>query len=180
MAGVWRLGKAAASKLNLTTVLGGTVAWTNPRTWVAGETVTAAQMNTHVRDNLKAVGDAWQAYTPTFTGTLGNGTLTGAYTHAGKLVIFRFTLTFGTTTTVGANWGIGIPVAAVTYTGEPGIGQAVGTDTSATAFRLAVLKVNSSQSVTFLQSDGTRFGAASPWTWANGDTVAAYGQYEAA
>lgn len=28
------------------------MAWTSPRTWVAGETVTAALMNTHVRDNL--------------------------------------------------------------------------------------------------------------------------------
>ena len=28
------------------------MAWTAPRTWVAGETVTAALMNTHVRDNL--------------------------------------------------------------------------------------------------------------------------------
>lgn len=26
--------------------------WTSPRTWVAGETVTAAQLNTHLRDNL--------------------------------------------------------------------------------------------------------------------------------
>jgi|TARA_Y100000310_G_scaffold317685_1_gene370846 hypothetical protein len=29
------------------------MAWTAPRTWVAGEVVTAALMNTHVRDNLR-------------------------------------------------------------------------------------------------------------------------------
>jgi hypothetical protein len=29
--------------------------WTTPRTWVAGETVTAALLNTHVRDNLNMV-----------------------------------------------------------------------------------------------------------------------------
>lgn len=28
------------------------MAWTTPRTWVTGEVVTAAQMNTHVRDDL--------------------------------------------------------------------------------------------------------------------------------
>ena len=28
------------------------MAWTTPRTWVTGETVTAALMNTHIRDNL--------------------------------------------------------------------------------------------------------------------------------
>jgi len=31
------------------------MAWTSPRTWVALETVTAALMNTHVRDNLNAL-----------------------------------------------------------------------------------------------------------------------------
>lgn len=28
------------------------MAWTSPRTWVAGEIVTAANLNTHLRDNL--------------------------------------------------------------------------------------------------------------------------------
>lgn len=31
------------------------MAWTTPRTWVAGEVVTASLMNTHVRDNLDAL-----------------------------------------------------------------------------------------------------------------------------
>lgn len=31
------------------------MAWTTPRTWSSGETVTAALMNTHVRDNLNVV-----------------------------------------------------------------------------------------------------------------------------
>lgn len=37
------------------------MAWTTPRTWVAGELVTAAIMNTHVRDNLSMVGGALTA-----------------------------------------------------------------------------------------------------------------------
>ena len=32
--------------------------WTTPRTWVANETVTAAQMNTHVRDNVAYLYEA--------------------------------------------------------------------------------------------------------------------------
>lgn len=32
------------------------MAWTAPRTWIVGEVVTAALMNTHVRDNLLAIG----------------------------------------------------------------------------------------------------------------------------
>lgn len=31
------------------------MAWTTPRTWTTGEIVTAAMMNTHVRDNLNAL-----------------------------------------------------------------------------------------------------------------------------
>ena len=33
------------------------MAWTQPRTWVAGELVTAAIMNTHVRDELLAIAE---------------------------------------------------------------------------------------------------------------------------
>jgi hypothetical protein len=32
------------------------MAWTNPKTWTVGETLTAANFNTHIRDNLNAVG----------------------------------------------------------------------------------------------------------------------------
>lgn len=37
------------------------MAFTAPRTWVSGEIVTAANMNTHVRDNFKAAAGADQA-----------------------------------------------------------------------------------------------------------------------
>ena len=43
------------------------MAWTSPRTWVANEVVTAALMNTHVRDNLSALS------THTHTGAAGDG-----------------------------------------------------------------------------------------------------------
>lgn len=33
------------------------MAWTNPRTWVAGEKPTAATLNTHIRDNLAHLGN---------------------------------------------------------------------------------------------------------------------------
>ncbi len=38
------------------------MAWTAPRTWVTGETVTAALLNTHIRDNLLVLGafEGWQ------------------------------------------------------------------------------------------------------------------------
>ena len=43
------------------------IAWTAPRTWVAGEVVTAALMNTHIRDNQLVVS------THTHSGAAGDG-----------------------------------------------------------------------------------------------------------
>lgn len=39
------------------------MAWTTPRTWVAGELVTAAMLNTHLRDDLNAVVQALIGHT---------------------------------------------------------------------------------------------------------------------
>jgi hypothetical protein len=41
------------------------VIWTEPRTWVDGETPTGGQFNTHIRDNLKFLKE-----TPAFDGTM--------------------------------------------------------------------------------------------------------------
>lgn len=50
------------------------MAWTAPRTWVTGELVTAAMMNTHVRDNLGYLKDA-----PVFDGGFVARTLVGTW-----------------------------------------------------------------------------------------------------
>ncbi len=49
--------------------------WTLPRTWVAGETVTAALLNTHLRDNLQSRPEASTvtALNALYNGTPGNG-----------------------------------------------------------------------------------------------------------
>ncbi len=58
------------------------------------------------------------SYTPTWTSSgtapsLGNGTLTGAYTQIGKLVEARIAITFGSTTTYGTgNFYFSLPVTA--------------------------------------------------------------------
>lgn len=103
------------------------MAWTTPRTWAAGEVITAAIMNTHVRDNFNALGSPWTSFTPTWTAntanpSIGNGTMVGNYIQAGKLVMFRIIITAGSTT----NWGTGTyswayPVAPVTSTNGTGL-----------------------------------------------------------
>ncbi|AII58746.1 hypothetical protein ASJ33_05665 [Dehalococcoides mccartyi] len=43
------------------------MSWTEPRTWVTGEIVTAAQLNEQVRDNIDFVHDALPSNTQTVT-----------------------------------------------------------------------------------------------------------------
>lgn len=83
------------------------MAWTSPRTWLAGEKPAASVYNQHIRDNLKAIGDPWTSYSVAWTaGTsnpaIGNGTLTGAYMQAGKLTMLRIRIVMGSTTTFGS------------------------------------------------------------------------------
>lgn len=83
-----------------------------PRTWVVGETVSAALMNQEIRDQFNSMFAAWTSYTPTWTGSttnpvLGNGTLIGRYMKIGRTVICHINLITGSTTTYGSgnyNW----------------------------------------------------------------------------
>jgi hypothetical protein len=163
------------------------MAWIAPRTWVAGEIVTAAMMNNHVRGNFRAIGDPWGAYTPVWTGlttnpTIGNGSLTGAYMQAGQLVHFRLAITMGSTTTYGSGqWRLTLPVAPeafrYTFYGDAVVGG---------AFPIRGIW-ESASGVVSLATPGTTAGGAdrtvnatSPGTWATGHTLFIGGTYEAA
>jgi hypothetical protein len=62
------------------------MAWTAPRTWVTAELVTAAIMNTHVRDNMKELWREIELVPQTSAvGTPGNGGIIGI--NAGTTVI---------------------------------------------------------------------------------------------
>lgn len=68
------------------------MAWTTPRTWVSGETVTAALMNAHVRDNLAAALPGGAAGTAV-TFAAGNFTANGSMTWtvaSGDQTTFRY------------------------------------------------------------------------------------------
>ena len=67
------------------------MAWTTPRTWVAGELVTAAMMNAHVRDNLNALHQMG-TWVPIIGGAGGQtgqtyATQNGTYIRVGDLVV---------------------------------------------------------------------------------------------
>ncbi|MFE9098483.1 hypothetical protein [Streptomyces sp. NPDC007264] len=96
-----------------------------PRTWVVGETVTAALMNQEIRDQWNTVLGAWTAYTPAWTAVttnpvLGNGTLVGQYMKIGRTCHLIITLTTGSTTTYGTGfWRLSLPFQAAS--GTPGV-----------------------------------------------------------
>lgn len=73
------------------------MAWTNPRDWTAGEVVTAAIMNTHLRDNLLSIFNGGVSGTP---GWFKFGRMTSDQTKNANTTLINLTnLTF----TVAAN-----------------------------------------------------------------------------
>jgi hypothetical protein len=147
------------------------MAFTDPRTWVAGEILTAALLNVHLRDNLKAFSDPWTAWTPTLSGwTLGNGTLTGAKITVGKLTIGRVTYTVGSTDTPSGNLVISLPATSAMPTGVA-IGQAGLNDTSASARAFRTVWQATTTTMQFSTEADARVTPTAPWTWATGDSV---------
>lgn len=155
------------------------MAWTSPRTWVAGEVVSAALMNAHLRDNLKALGDSWTSYTPTMANwSTGNGTLTGSYLNTGKLVIFRVKLTAGSTTSFSGAPTFTLPVTAVSTRCLAATCNYFDSSASAYAGGWAF---NSSTTVMLLRNDASAaLSSTVPFTWATSDELLIHGTYEAA
>lgn len=155
------------------------MAWTSPRTWVSGETLTAALLNTHVRDDLKALTE-YAAWTPTIT-NVTSSTVTARHISAGKKVEARgvFTLTAAPTGTVT----VSLPVTASTVFGT-GIHHTIGTVTGlrqGVAYRVGSAYLASSTTIGFV-SDGAggAWNATIPVTWANTDIWSFNIVYEAA
>lgn len=165
---------------------------TTPRTWVAGETVTAAHMNAEVRDALSGIQAAWTSWgsgsswtAATGNPSLGNGTWTGKYLQIGKLIIFSIEIVMGSTTTYGTGqWRLALPVTPrsanrITFTGDL-------LDTGTASFPLKASYVTSVTAMT-LTTEPTTAGAtdrsvtsAVPHTWGTGDALTLWGVYEAA
>lgn len=106
----------------------------SPKSWVVGETVTAAMLNAEIRDQFNSMFDAWTPYTPSWTASttnpvLGNGTLAGQYIKWGRTCTASVILTMGSTTTYGSgNYTFTLPftaaAATVSYLGVARLGAA--------------------------------------------------------
>ena len=108
-----------------------------PKTWVAGDVLTAAQLNAELRDALLAAFpisvNAWTAYTPTLTqsATVTKTVNYARYMKIGRTVIVNMLLTVTGSGTAVNSVIIGLPVAADTAANDAAIGTGVILDTSA-------------------------------------------------
>ena len=159
------------------------MAWTSPRTWAPGEDLTAANFNTHVRDNLKAIGDAWTSYTPTLSqGASSNIAKTvnyAKYVAAGKLIVVSVKVSATAAGTAGSAIKLTLPVTAAT---TDFLGQGMYFD-SGTATYPAVAFVDTTTTVALYRSDAipTNYIGADPnFAVASGDVYRFHLTYEAA
>lgn len=153
--------------------------WTTPRTWVAGEKPTAATLNTHIRDNFNAIGDPWTSYTPTLgNSTLGNGTLTGAYSAAGKQTLFRIKFTLGSTSAITGSPTFTLPVNAVGT--RTFVCDLLMWDSSAPVSKAGWAYNSAAGTLSVRDDSSSVISSTSPFTWAVSDEFLIVGAYEAA
>lgn len=120
---------------------------------------------------------AWTSYTPTFSGTIGNGTLSGRYVRIGRTIHFEATVTWGSTTSHPASVQfMGLPVTAASQNGQ----GTVSIDQGGTGRRWSAAYVTTS-SITGINEIGQVISDTLPvTTWTTGHTWSVSGTYEAA
>jgi len=128
-------------------------------------------------------GGGWTSYTPTLTNmTVGNGVVAAYYQKIGKTVFVWFRFDFGSTSSMGSNPRISLPVNSVrTKYGQTGVIADLGTASYQT-----VLDIGSNKCDFYvIQANGTyanwnSITSTVPMTWGNGDYLDVSFYYEAA
>lgn len=77
------------------------MAWVSPRTWVTGEIVTAAEMNTEIRDQFTNITQAYTNYTPVLANITSSATVTGKWAQFGKTYFVEVNINITATVTGG-------------------------------------------------------------------------------
>lgn len=165
------------------------MAYTTPATWVAGDVLTAAQLNAQLRDNLLAAFplgvDAWTAYTPTLT-QLGAVTKTvtyAKYQRVGRIIIAQVQLAITGAGTAANAVSLSLPVtAAAAGSMIVGVGQIYDASVNAGFKGLAYL--NTTTTCLLAPTNTTTAGALGGDTFtaalASGDSYSVSLTYEAA
>lgn len=164
---------------------------TTPKTWVAGDVLTAAQLNAELRDALLGAFPlrpdvAWTAYTPVFGAvTLGTGsTVDGAYTKIGRLVLWRARCILGTGGVVTGAVTVTLPVNCATpswYVQHAAIYEDVTANMIIGGFEY--LPPTQVRLLAFESSSAyvgrALLAAGIPFVWAVNDQIRVQGYYEA-
>lgn len=148
-----------------------------------GDTVPASLLT-----YVETLTGAWTDWSPTLTNLTvgGGGSVTARYRELGKTLDFRFKFVFGAGSAVGTDPQFTLPATA--HAGyaflEDTMGRAVLYD-NGTAVRSGELRFVPGATVVIMQvtaatGNHTSVTATSPWTWATGDSLAAYGTIELA
>jgi hypothetical protein len=156
------------------------MAWTAPRTWTTGELVTAAQLNTHVRDNLDAAfpTDAvWTTWSPTYANlTIGNGTVTARYMEMGETFVAHWVFTLGSSSAVGTGPTVSLPVTTGSAVETP-IGTAYMLNAGTQGYHgIVLIATSTTVRIVGSLSSGTyvedvTVSATVPFTWGTADKL---------
>jgi len=133
------------------------MAWTTPRTWVAGETPSASTFNTHVRDNLSWLysGDAWTNVTVFSNSWAAYDTTSWQvrYGHVGPFTVLQGLVKSGTVGSACFTLPVGY---------RPGKNMIWSTSDSAGGTHYAELRVNSDGTVVPNVSSNTTWFSLHP------------------
>lgn len=126
------------------------------------------------------VHGAWISYSPTWSGTIGNGSVTGAYSRVGRLIHFRATVTWGSTSSHSASTQtltLPLTLAAAAAFGGGIHGQA-GVSIGGTDYH--AFPIPTSTTVVKFGISGITWSNTIPATFVNGNVMTVSGTYEAA
>lgn len=148
---------------------------------------TPANRKVTLANLVLGLGGAWATWTPSWTNVSGGSTTYATYIQIGKIVFFRIKYTLAGAGVAGET-GFSPPVTM--HSGYAANGTLDGTGSfidSGGAPYLGVLQVGSTTLINIrcVHTDGARgtvqaASSSNPFTFGNGDTLEAYGTYEAA
>lgn len=157
------------------------MAWTSPRTWVAGEVISKALLDTHLRDNLLELngGDSstvsWKTWTPTISAGPSFSTISARYKQHGKMTFAEYKGNWQNNTLLGT-FSMSLPATAADINNGP-IGVA-HVFRGSHYFGDVVLAGTTSLRVLWQQNQYVTI--SSPGTFTGGDTLRLVLTYEAA
>lgn len=135
-------------------------------------------------------GWTWQSFTPSWTNiTPGNGTNTGSYIQIGKTVFVKTKFKLGSTSSVGSNPTLALPVTSSSsnYTADISVVGDVGVLDAGTAYYRGFIRWSSTTAINPLMLGvtgslitNTTISSTVPMTWATNDELDLFFCYEAA